>query len=362
MAELVQTALTERHRELGAKLVDFAGWEMPLEYEGVLAEHQAVRDGVGVFDVSHLGTVWVTGSGAIDTISACFTNDPASLDNGESQYTLCCDENGGIVDDLIVYRLAANRWMVVPNAANTAAVVGGLARAAETHDASVDDASTDHAILAIQGPQALSTVGSALGVDAASIAYLGLTEVELHGETVIVCRTGYTGEPGCELVVPNAAAGPVFDALLDAGATPVGLGARDTLRLEMGYPLHGNDLDPTTDPYEARLGWAVKLDHGQFRGQAALRAIHEAGPRRRLLGLVGGTRRPPRQGMTVRAGGDEVGTVTSGSFSPLRGVGIGLAYLADPVGPGDQVVVDVRGTEVAFEVVRPPFVDRDPRG
>ena len=360
--DLIRTALTARHRELGAKLVDFAGWEMPLEYAGVLAEHQAVRDGVGVFDVSHLGTVWVSGAGAEEAIAAAFTNDPRALDNGSSQYTLCCDDNGGIVDDLIVYRISANRWMAVPNAANTAAVVAVLRRSAETHGATVEDASRDHAILAVQGPDALATVREALGVDVSTVAYLGVEEVELHGASALLCRTGYTGEPGCELVVPNDAAVGVFDDLLDAGATPVGLGARDTLRLEMGYPLHGNDIDPSTTPYEARLGWAVKLDRGQFRGQGALRAAAESGPARRLLGLRGDTRRPPRAGMTVRRGGEDVGVVTSGSFSPLLGVGIGLAYVADPIGPGDEVVVDVRGTEVAFAVVRPPFVDRDPRG
>jgi aminomethyltransferase len=357
---LTRTALTDRHRELGADLVDFAGWEMPLAYTGTLAEHQQVRDAVGVFDVSHLGTVLLSGPGALDTISASFTNDPTTLDDGRSQYTLCCDDRGGIVDDLIVYRLTHDRWMVVPNAANTEAVVATLTENAETSGTVVEDGSRDHAILAVQGPASFATVATAIGIDPGEIAYLGLREVELFGETAIACRTGYTGEPGCELVIPNAAAPQVFDALLAADAAPVGLGARDTLRLEMGYPLHGNDIDRTTDPYEARLGWAVKLDHGDFRGREALRAAKEAGPRRRLWGLAGTTRRPPRAGMTVHHDGRETGVVTSGSYSPGRGTGIGLAYLDDPLGPGDRVTVDVRGTDVDFEVVRPPFVAADP--
>lgn len=248
------TALTSRHRELGARLVDFAGWEMPLEFAGTVREHQEVRASVGVFDVSHLGTVWVHGDGALATVSATFTNDPARLRDGQSQYTLCCDDRGGIVDDLIVYRIRGDRWMVVPNAANTAAVVAALREQARPFDATVDNGSHEHAILAMQGPRALATVAAALEVDVSAVAYLGLTEVELSGEQGLVCRTGYTGEPGCELVLPDAAALPAFDALLAAGAAPAGLGARDTLRLEMGYPLHGNDIDRDTNPYEARLG------------------------------------------------------------------------------------------------------------
>ncbi|MBW3658487.1 MAG: glycine cleavage system aminomethyltransferase GcvT [Actinobacteria bacterium] len=360
--DLIGTALTDRHRELGAKLVDFAGWRMPLEFEGTIAEHERVRAGVGVFDVSHLGTVWVTGPDATATIAASFTNDATVLADGASQYTLCCDDEGGIVDDLIVYRLDADRWMVVPNAANTAAVVSAMRDAAGGRDATVEDGSRDHAILAVQGPEAHATVERALGLRPQELDHLGLAEVTVGAGTGVLCRTGYTGEPGSELVVPNDLAAPAFDALLEAGAAPIGLGARDTLRLEMGYPLHGNDIDRSTDPFEARLGWAVKLDRGAFRGADALARRKAAGPARRLFGLLGGSRRPPRRGMTVQRDGRDVGTVTSGSYSPVLGVGIGLAYLADPVGPGDAVTVDVRGTDVAFDVVRPPFVDRDPKG
>lgn len=359
--ELVSTPLLARHRNLGAKLVDFAGWQMPLTYSGALAEHRQVREAVGVFDVSHLGAVWVTGAGARETVSRTFTNDPWALTDGQSQYTLCCADDGGIVDDLIVYRVAGDRWLAVPNAANTATVVAALRAVAREEGAQVHDRSREQALLAVQGPQVRPTVRAALGIDVATIDYLAAVELEALGETALVSRTGYTGEPGCELVLPAATAGPVFDALVEAGATPAGLGARDTLRLEMGYPLHGNDIDRGTRPREARLGWAVKLDHGEFTGRAALRADADGPLSRRLWGLVGGTRRPPRQGMRVQSGGEDVGVVTSGSFSPGRGVGIGLAYLDAPVGPGDEVVVDARGTQVSFEVVRPPFVERDPR-
>ncbi|MBW3619848.1 MAG: glycine cleavage system aminomethyltransferase GcvT [Actinobacteria bacterium] len=361
--DLIETALTARHRELGAKLVDFAGWRMPLEFEGTLAEHQRVRERVGVFDVSHLGTLWLTGADATATVAASFTNDATVLADGASQYTLCCDDDGGIVDDLIVYRLAADRWMVVPNAANTAAVLRALRATAQGRDVAVEDGSRDHAILAVQGPDAHAAVERALGHRPQDLEHLGLAEVDVPGGTGVLCRTGYTGEPGSELIVPNGHAVAVFDALLDGGAAPVGLGARDTLRLEMGYPLHGNDIDRSTDPFEARLGWAVKLDRGPFRGADALaRRKAGGGPRRRLFGLLGTSRRPPRAGMTVHRGVEPVGTVTSGSYSPVLGVGIGLAYVADPLGPGDEVSVDVRGTDVGFEVVRPPFVDRDPKG
>jgi aminomethyltransferase len=361
--DLRTTALTDRHEELGAKMAPFAGWRMPLEYDGTVAEHRAVREHAGVFDVSHLGTVWISGGGAEGVVAATFTNDPARLEDGTSQYTLCCDDSGGIVDDLIVYRLAPNRFLAVPNAANTDAVVSRLGRAGAHHGSvDVEDASTSHAILAVQGPASLELAADVVGTDPRDVDHLGIREIETHGASVWLCRTGYTGEPGCELVVPDHAAPALFDDLLEAGATPAGLGARDTLRLEMGYPLHGNDLDPSTDPYEARLGWAVKLDRGPFTGQEALRAAKERGPRRRLWGLVTDGRRPLRAGMVVRRDGEEVGELTSGGFSPTLEVGIGLGYLQHEVAEDASVTIDVRGREVEGTVTRPPFVDRDPRG
>lgn len=355
--ELRETPLTARHEAAGARLADFAGWRMPIQFEGTLEEHRAVRDDVGVFDVSHLGSVWIQGNGAEDTVAATFTNDPGQLANGESQYTLCCRDDGGIVDDLILYRLASNRYLAVPNAANTGVVLEALRRSAGSHGAEVDDVSEDFAVVAVQGPRSLDVASAVVDAAIGQLSYMTHTVVEVAGEEAIVCRTGYTGERGCELIVPAGAAPRVWDELVGAGATPCGLGARDTLRLEMGYPLHGNDISPDTNPYEARLGWAVKLDRGVFRGQEALRALSEEPPSRSLRGLQGTGRRPPRKGMAVQEGGE----VTSGSFSPTLEVGIGLAYLDASIGPGDRVHVDVRGTAVAFDVVDPPFVDRSPR-
>ena len=362
--DLRSTALTTWHEAAGARMAPFAGWAMPVEFSGTLGEHRAVRDGVGIFDVSHLGSVYVDGTNAADVIAHSFTCDATSVAVGASQYTLCCDERGGVLDDLIVYHLDEGRWLTVPNAANTEAVVQRLRRVVADLgvDVSIDDRSRDEAVLAIQGPQALALASEVLGLDVAAVPYLGLhVSTADASRGAMVVRTGYTGEPGCEVVAPNALAPALWDALLEGGATPCGLGARDTLRLEMGYPLHGHELRPDVNPYEARMGWAAKLDH-DFVGRDALVAARDRGPDRRLWGLRVDGRRPLREGLTVRHEGRDVGAVTSGSFSPTLQIGIGLAYLSTPLGPGDRVLVDVRGREVAADVVRPPFVDRDPRG
>ncbi len=363
--DLHPSPLHDRHAALGARSAPFAGWEMPLQYEGVLAEHEAVRTGVGVFDVSHLGTVLLDGPDAQAVVAATFTNDPSVLTDGRSQYTLCATEQGGIVDDCIVYRLAEERWVVIPNASNTVAVVGDLHAAAGDRDVRIADRSREYAILAVQGPEALDLAKAVTGVDAEAMPFQAIATFALPGDDEgegWLCRTGYTGEVGVELVVPNAAAGPIWDAVVGGGAVPCGLGARDTLRLEMGYPLHGNDIDTTTSPYEARLGWAVKLDRDEFRGRHALVAAKAAGPKRRLFGLLGEGRRPLRAGLEVLRGDEKVGTVTSGGFAPSRGVGIGLAYLDDPIGPGEHLEVDVRGKRQPVEVVKPPFLQKSPHG
>jgi aminomethyltransferase len=392
-----RTPLLDRHLAAGAKLAPFAGWRMPISYEGVLAEHRAVRSGVGVFDVSHLGTVWVTGPAASRAIGRAFTADADAVPDGGSRYALCTDEDGGILDDLIVYRLTEQRWLAVPNAANTGVVVSRLRTAAQevaeeaapqvaiaaaaadpdpaelaVGTALVDDASTAWAIVAVQGPRALALLDGALGIDAASVPWGGVAEVVLGGPVarpgrILLCRTGYTGEVGAELVVPAELAGGVWDALVAAGATPCGLGARDTLRLEMGYPLHGADLGPDVTPGEARLSWAVQLsdqagEPRRFPGAVAIAAAAATGPSRRSWGLRTTGRRPLRAGSEVRRDGEVVGTTTSGGFSPTLEVGIGLALLDASVAPGDTVEVDVRGTSTVAEVVRPPFVDRDPKG
>jgi aminomethyltransferase len=360
---LQDTPLRARHEELGARFAPFAGWRLPLQFEGTRAEHTAVREAVGVFDVSHLGTIWITGPDAVGVLADAFTNDPWGLADGDSQYTLCCDEEGGVVDDLIVARLAPDRVLAMPNAANNGAVRATLEAVAGRHRAEVDDASTGWAVLAVQGPDSLAMVEQVLGLDVAGLGWTHVTTLDDDGHEVVVSRTGYTGEPGCELVAPAAAAPGLWDRVLAAGATPCGLGARDTLRLEMGYPLHGHELVRDRSPFEARMGWAVRLDReGTPPGADALRAARERGTTRRVWGLQGASRRPPREGMAVLRGDEVVGTVTSGSFSPTLDVAIGLAVLDDPVEPGDRVEVDLRGAATPFDVVRPPFVDRDPRG
>ncbi len=360
---LIRPSLFAVHDQMGAKIVPFAGWAMPLEYEGTVAEHEAVRSDVGVFDVSHLGQVWISGDGAEATVAAAFTNDPTELEPGESHYSLCCNDDGGILDDLIIYRLAPDRFLVVPNAANTRTVVEVLVEAAREHGAEVEDASRQLAMLAVQGPRSLELVERLFPLVMRRVGYRGIGEIDLgSSDTGWLCRTGYTGEVGVELILPGLDAPGYFQELVQLGATPAGLGARDTLRLEMGYPLHGNDITPETDPYEAQLGWAVKLDRSTFRGQDALRRKQEQAPRRRLWGLRARDRGIPRPDMTVSRDGEKVGSVTSGNYSPTLRTGIALAYLDDPLGPGDEVQVDVRGKDVPFDVVQPPLVDRDPHG
>ena len=356
---LRQSALHDRHVALGAKLAEFGGWEMPLEYTGVVKEHTAVREAVGVFDVSHLGKVVVRGPGAAALINSTLTNDLAKIAPGKAQYTLCCDpETGGIVDDLIVYLHSDERVFLVPNAANTAEVVRRLA--AEAPDGiEIDDNHDTHSILAVQGPRSdelLQAAGLPVGHE-----YMSFVEAEFDGTPVVVCRTGYTGERGYELVVPDEVVGLLWDTLFAAGeqygVTACGLGARDTLRTEMGYPLHGQDITRDVTPNEARLGWAVGWKKDRFWGRSVLLEEKEAGPRRLLRGLVATGRGIPRPGMRVLLVSDvPLGEVTSGTFSPTLRKGIGLALIAAQVGEGQEVSVDVRGRREVFTVTRLPFV------
>ncbi|MCH1867476.1 glycine cleavage system aminomethyltransferase GcvT [Nocardioides sp. CFH 31398] len=365
---LQPSPLADRHAALGAKLAAFGGWEMPLEYAtGVVAEHTAVRERVGLFDVSHLGTVQVTGPGAAAYVNATLSNDLRRISPGQAQYTLCCDPaTGGVVDDLIVYLHSDERLLLMPNAANAAEVVRRLV--AEAPDGvRVDDEHTDHAVLAVQGP-ASAAVLDALGLPTGH-DYMSFLEAPVPGGSadLVVCRTGYTGEHGYELVAPAASAGALWDALVEAGEphglTPAGLGARDTLRTEMGYPLHGQDLSLDTTPVQARMRWAVGWDKPSFWGDTVLRAEREAGAARSLRGLRATGRGIPRPGMTVTFQGEPVGELTSGTFSPTLRTGVGLAYLATGRGIEDGAVVevDVRGRPQPFEVVRPPFLDTSVR-
>jgi aminomethyltransferase len=357
---LKQSVLHDRHVALGAKFSEFGGWEMPLQYAGVVPEHTAVRTAVGVFDVSHLGKLTVQGEGARAFIDGCLTNDLGRISAGQAQYTLCCDEEtGGVVDDLIVYLRSDDDLLLVPNAANTAEVARRL-RAAAPAGLTITDQHESHAVLAVQGTasdEVLRALGLPVGHD-----YMSFAVAPFAGDEVVVCRTGYTGERGYELIAPNAVAPALWDALLEAGAghgiQACGLGARDTLRTEMGYPLHGQDISPTITPVQARLGWAIGWKKDAFWGKTVLEAEKAAGPSRVLRGLVATGRGIPRPHMTVEgADGGSIGEITSGTFSPTLKKGVALALLEAGRAEGDEVAVDVRGRQETFVVTRPPFVE-----
>ncbi len=355
---LKRSPLHERHVALGAKFAEFGGWEMPLEYSGVVAEHTAVRTAVGVFDVSHLGKATVRGAGAAAYVNACLTNELGRIGPGQAQYTLCCADDGGVVDDLIAYLHDADDVFLIPNAANTTEVVRRLAATAPD-GVTVTNQHEEYAVLAVQGTnsdEVVRAIGLPVGHD-----YMSFQVADFDGSAVVVCRTGYTGERGYELVVPNDAAVAVWDALLAAGEqygiVPAGLGARDTLRTEMGYPLHGQDISPSITPVQARLGWAVGWKKESFWGHEALRAEKDAGPARLLRGLLATGRGIPRPHMNVLdTNGSAIGEVTSGTFSPTLKKGVALALVDTAHGEGDEVVVDVRGRQERFQIVKPPFV------
>ncbi|MFC0003400.1 glycine cleavage system aminomethyltransferase GcvT [Micromonospora siamensis] len=363
---LRRSPLHERHTAAGAKFAPFGGWEMPLEYAGggVLKEHTAVREGVGVFDVSHLGKARITGPGAADFVNSCLSNDLGRIGPGRAQYTLACDDaTGGVIDDIIAYLHAPDHVFLIPNAANTAEVVRRL-RAAAPAGVSVDDEHEAYAVLAVQGPRSAELLG-ALGLPVEH-GYMSFSTATLDRVELTVCRTGYTGELGYELVVPAEHAVAVWDALFGAGhdVRACGLAARDTLRTEMGYPLHGQDLSPEITPVQGRSGWAVGWDKPAFWGRDALLAEKAAGPARTLRGLEAVDRAIPRPGMTVHVGDATVGVVTSGTFSPTRKQGIALALLAtDPkIADGDEVEVEIRGRRARMRVTRPPFVQPSVKG
>ncbi len=354
MTELKHTPLFDRHEALGAKIADFGGWAMPIEYTGVVAEHTAVREHVGVFDVSHMGKVRIRGRGALDAVNAIVTNDLERIGNGQAQYSLLCNDDGGAIDDLIVYRASEDEIRIVPNASNADVVVPFL----ESHlpaGVTLENRHLELGILAVQGPHA-DVVMQALGLPHGH-EYMHFVDATYDGAEVMVCRTGYTGERGYEILVPSPLLGSLWDAILATGAVPAGLGARDTLRTEMGYALHGHELSPTITPVQARLGWAVGWSKPAFSGRAALVAERAAGPARTLRGLRATERGIPRGGMTVSdSAGAVIGETTSGTFSPTLRTGIALAYLDASVAEGSLVSIDVRGRGLACEVVRPPFV------
>ncbi|WP_310963114.1 glycine cleavage system aminomethyltransferase GcvT [Nocardioides terrisoli] len=360
-----RSPLHERHVALGAKFSEFGGWEMPLEYPtGVVKEHNAVRQSVGIFDVSHLGKLVVRGIGAKELVNSSFTNDLERIEVGKAQYTLCCDEqSGGVVDDLIVYLKDDDHLLLVPNAANSGEVLRRLSQHSP-EGVTLTDHHEDEVVIAVQGPHSddvLKAVGLPVGHD-----YMSFVEAPFGGEDIVVCRTGYTGERGYELIAPASVALGLWDVLMEAGEShdmlPCGLGARDTLRTEMGYPLHGQDLSPQITPNMAGLGWAVGWKKPAFWGKDALVAEREAGTTVALRGLIAKDRAIPRPGMSVRLTRDlPIGEITSGTFSPTLRKGVGLALINKQAQLGAEVLVDVRGKPETFVVTKPPFVSTDVR-
>lgn len=363
MTDLHHSPLHARHTALGAKMADFGGWDMPIEYSktgGVLKEHAAVREAVGVFDVSHLGKASVIGSGAAAFVNSVLANDLDRISAGQAQYTLCCDDaSGGVVDDLIAYLKSDDDVFLIPNAANTAEVVRRMAAAAPP-GVEVRDLHHVYGVLAVQGPESAELLRK-LGFPT-DHGYMSYAMAEFEGTPLTVCRTGYTGEHGYELVPVWDKTEALWDALMavgeELGVQACGLGARDTLRTEMGYPLHGQDLSLDITPVQARAGWAVGWKKPEFWGRDVLLAEKEAGPRRILRGIKAVDRAIPRSHMPVAdADGNPLGEVTSGTFSPTLRHGIGLALLDRSAAEGDTVYLDVRGKAAAFTVVRPPFVE-----
>ena len=345
---LLHTPLYDRHVALGGKMVPFAGWEMPVQYAGVIEEHRAVRTDAGAFDVSHMGEFEVEGPRARDLLQSVVSNDVDRIGVGEAQYTLLTNEEGGIVDDLIVYRLDEFSYLLVVNAANRATDFEWL-KDREIPGSDVRDVSDEYALIAVQGPRAIERLGLPTAKP------FTFAEAAIDGIDVMVNRTGYTGEDGCELMCMAEDAGALWDAVFARGVVPCGLGARDTLRLEVCYPLHGNDIGPETDAISAGLGWACALDK-EFEGVEALRRVKEEGPDRRLVAFVMEDKAIPRHGMPIEGGGE----VTSGTHSPMLEAGIGMAYV--PVAhakPGIELTIDVRGKSRAARVVKKPIYKRE---
>ncbi|HEX6952561.1 MAG TPA: glycine cleavage system aminomethyltransferase GcvT [Gaiellaceae bacterium] len=347
-AVLQHTPLHDRHVELRARMVPFAGWEMPVQYDGVIPEHRSVRMDAGVFDVSHMGELEVEGPHARDLLQATLSNDLDKLEPGQAQYTLLTNETGGIIDDLIVYRLARHSYLLVVNASNRANAYTWL-KEREVPGSDVRDVSEDCALLAVQGPKAIERLGLP------SAPAFTFAESSIDGVEVMVNRTGYTGEDGCELLCMSEDAVRLWDAVLERGVVPCGLGARDSLRLEVCYPLHGNDIGPDTDAISAGLGWACALDK-EFGGVEALRRVKADGPERRLIAFVMEEKAIPRQGMPIEGGGE----VTSGSHSPMLEIGIGMGYVpTDRAKPETELTIDVRGRPRRARVVKKPIYKRE---
>ncbi|HET7466336.1 MAG TPA: glycine cleavage system aminomethyltransferase GcvT [Candidatus Dormibacteraeota bacterium] len=353
-----RTPLYDRHVALGARMVDFGGWDMPQQYTSIKDEHLAVRRAAGLFDVSHMGRLNVVGDGASDFLNMVVTNDVSQLEAGHAQYNLMCNEAGGVIDDLVIYKSSATDFIVVVNASNREKDVAWL-RSHLPKGASMEDRTRDVSLIAFQGPRAEELLPRGTS-DTTGIPYFGFTKGSIAGAEGHISRTGYTGEDGFELFVPTAHVGEVWDAILQngksAGVLPAGLGARDACRLEAALRLWGNDMDETVNAYEAGLGWTVKLDKGDFIGREALLKAKESGPARRMVGLSMKPGDIPRHGTAVLKAGTRIGTVTSGTHSFFLEHPIALALVEGPsLRAGDVVAVDVRGREAPAEVTKLPF-------
>lgn len=352
----LRTPLYEKHLELGAKLVDFAGWEMPVSYEGIREEHSAVRTHAGMFDVSHMGEVEVEGPGALGFLQRVLSNDVGAMSLGGAQYSCLCNEEGGVLDDLFAYRLGGDRWLLVTNSANHEADLAWLGRWGRELDVVVRDVADRYAMLAVQGPHARGIVGGTLSLDLPP--RMRVATVRIGGRPALACGTGYTGEDGIELLVDPEVVPAIWAELLDAGVVPCGLGARDTLRLEACFHLHGNDLTPERNPIEAGLGWCCK-EETRFVGSGAIARARREGTAEKLVPFRVEGQGIPRQGNPVLAGGEGAGVVTSGTFSPSLEMGIGMAYVrADLAEPGTEIEIDVRGKRRAARVASKPLYGR----
>jgi len=349
-----RTPLYEQHRKLGARMVDFAGWQMPVQYTGIIIEHQTVRQRAGLFDVSHMGEIEVRGAGALAACQYATANDVGRLADGQAQYSLLITPGGGIVDDVIVHRRAADRFLFCVNASNTERDFAHLREHAR--GAEVVDCSDDYALLALQGPRATEILTPFTTLSLHRMPRFTFAEGEVAGRAALVAHTGYTGEDGWEIYCAPGDAGALWETLLRAGVLPAGLGARDTLRLEAALPLYGHELGEDTSPFEARLGWVVHMEKGDFVGRAALEEQRRRGPRRCLIGLELEEPGVPRAGYRLQRAGQPIGEITSGTMSPTLGKGIALGYVEPAAShPGGALAVEIRGRAVAARGVRLPF-------
>ncbi|GMA60603.1 glycine cleavage system aminomethyltransferase GcvT [Alicyclobacillus fastidiosus] len=360
MTTAKRTPLYDLHLAKQAKVIDFHGWEMPVQYQSIVQEHQSVRRDVGVFDVSHMGEFLVTGSDSKQFVQYLVTNDVERLADGQALYTLLTDDNGGIIDDLLVYRLAEERWLLVVNAGNIDVDYAWVTSHTGEFAVKVDNISDDVALIALQGPRAQALLAQNTDVALDELRPFTFAKGEVVGQPALVSRTGYTGEDGFELYVRANDAAAIYEALIQLGAVPCGLGARDTLRLEAKLPLYGNELSREVTPYEAGLGMFVKLDKGDFIGRAALVRQKEVGVSKKLVGIQTEDRAIPRTGYKVFVGDEEVGVVTSGTMSPTLQVPIGLVLVDARYAALDQMVdVEIRGRRHPARVVKTPFYKRN---